>query len=421
MIEYLLFFIHGTLLLIFGICLSAAFAGIRGTKKNVICFAILCIVCGGLQIAALMLYGEMVVWKLYPIITHIPLILFLCIYYHKRLVTVIASVSTAYLCCQPAKWFGIVVFTFNGSEISEAVVQCCTLVIVGLLILKYLSPYLSEIFNKDGRSVCIFGSIPVVYYLFDYGTVIYTDLWSDNNRVAAEFMPFFLGAVFIMFCIIYHREYEQKADAQRAEQIVRVSARQHEKEMEALKRSEQEVKLLRHDMRLLLSSIALCIDNGDTEHAKEMISTYTSRIEGTKIKRFCKAELINYVLSDFEARCGAEDIEFKSTIEIGELGTDEMMFSSILSNALDNALNAQMNLAACEREVEVTMRSLNGKLLLSIENPTYMIPVFSDGMPVTNKEGHGYGTQSIRYMTERLGGKCQFTAQGKRFIVRIAI
>jgi sensor histidine kinase regulating citrate/malate metabolism len=126
-------------------------------------------------------------------------------------------------------------------------------------------------------------------------------------------------------------------------------------------------------------------------------------------------------LSDFAAKCHSKDISFLHTVELNDIYVDEILFASILSNALDNALNAQTQVPIAERQIRLTLRSSHGKLLLSVENPTVQIPVFSDGIPVTSRPGHGYGTQSIRYMTERLGGNCQFSIQGNLFVVRVII
>ena len=63
----------------------------------------------------------------------------------------------------------------------------------------------------------------------------------------------------------------------------------------------------------------------------------------------------------------------------------------------------------------------NGKLLLSIRNHFEEKIVFSDDIPVSNKVGHGYGTQSICYMTEKLGGNYQFMVEGNEFILRVII
>lgn len=44
-----------------------------------------------------------------------------------------------------------------------------------------------------------------------------------------------------------------------------------------------------------------------------------------------------------------------------------------------------------------------------------------DAMPQTQESGHGFGTQSIRYMTEKLKGNCQFVADEQYFILRIVL
>ena len=114
-------------------------------------------------------------------------------------------------------------------------------------------------------------------------------------------------------------------------------------------------------------------------------------------------------------------IEFNATVEIEEFSVDEILFSSIISNALDNALNAQADLPEANRQIKLMLKDSDGKLLLSVKNPFKERPVFIDGLPTSNRKGHGYGTQSIRYMTERLGGKCQFILQNNMFVLRVVL
>lgn len=110
---------------------------------------------------------------------------------------------------------------------------------------------------------------------------------------------------------------------------------------------------------------------------------------------------------------------FEHEVKIDHLAVDVNMFSAILSNALDNALDAQKELPQESRSVRLMLKTSGGKLLLSVENPIAAAPRFADGLPVSKKEGHGYGTQSIRYMTERLGGKWQFSVKESTFIQRL--
>ena len=422
MIQSLLTLLHYGCLLAFGMTLSAAFAQVQMLSRRNIrillgVFAALC----AIQLALMYLLGEDLVWLLYPLITHFPLMCVLCTLYRKHPLTALAAVCTAYLCCQPAKWMGILTLSLTHSAIAELLVRITVLGLMGFISLRWLSQSLSQLFTKDSRSICIFASVPVVYYLFDYITGIYTDLWTSYNRLTAEFLPFFLCFAFLMFCFAYHKQYEQKADAQRSEQIVRMTVTQQAKELEAVHRSMQEVRLLRHDIRLLLSSLALCIQEGDREKAREMIDSHIRRIDGTVYRRFCENDMLNYVLSDYYARCQADAVAFHYQLEVVRLGTDEVMFCSILSNALDNALNAQMLLPEDKRSIRLLIKHTGGKLLLSVVNPVLEAPVFSDGLPVSNRRDHGYGTQSIRYLSQRLGGNCQFCVENGMFITRVIL
>ena len=63
MMISLLFFIHYFLILLFGVYLSAAFAGIPFTKKNSLICLGFCFLCGVIQLAAYMAFSEDMVWK----------------------------------------------------------------------------------------------------------------------------------------------------------------------------------------------------------------------------------------------------------------------------------------------------------------------------------------------------------------------
>lgn len=421
MLESILTFLHGAIVLAFGITLSAAFAGLRFTKRNFLFFLGLFLFSGILQLIATVTVSETVVWKLYPLITHLPLILLLYFVWKKPLATAVAATFTAYLCCQPAKWFGVLMNQFTSSVEVELAARILCLLPVGYLAIFYLSSYLSDIFNKDTRSICIFGFVPTVYYIFDYVTVVYTNLWLSNIQVVMEFLPFFLAVMYMSFCFLYYKEYEQKAEAQRKEQIIRIAVEQQSKEIAAVQQIEQDIHLLRHDMRMFLSSLAISIENGNTDTAQEMIHSQITRIEGTKLQRFCNNNIVNYVISDYAARCKEDGISFQCAVKLDELKVDEIMFSSILSNALDNALNAQKLQQVDSRSITLMLKNSDGKLLLSVKNPVSQPVTFADGLPISGRRGHGYGAQSIRYITEKLGGNCQFFVQDDIFIFRAVL
>ena len=269
----------------------------------------------------------------------------------------------------------------------------------------------------------IFSSIPFMYYLFDYTVGIYTDLWDNHARLISEFLAFYLCVAFMSFCLIYYREYEQKMQTKRKHAIIQITVQQQAKEIDAIRKNNLETSLLRHDMRLLLSNLALSIQQNDPETALNLISGYVDQVESTNLHRYCKNDTVNYILTNFESKCRAAGVAFHTDLSLGELPVDEVMFASVLSNALDNALNAQANLPQSDRQIKLLLKDSAGKLLLSVRNPFHgsIVQDPITGAPLSSRDGHGYGTQSIRYMTERLSGKCQFTIQNNLFVLRVVI
>ena len=423
MIDEILFYVHHTLTLLVGVSLSAAFCGVRFTPRNVGIISAIFAFCGLSQLTAILLGNEQLVWQLYPLIVHVPLGIFLCLVFRKHPATVAASVALAYLCCQPSKWFGLLAGTF----IESATVIWLVRIVISLAtlywVLRSFARHIAEIFHKDIRSVLIFSSVPFVYYLFDYTVGVYTDLWKNHSRMVSEFLAFYLCVAFMAFCIVYYREYERKMHTKRKNALIEITVQQQAKEIEAIRKSELETSLLRHDMRLLLSNLALSIQKNDREAALNMISGYTAQVDAAALHRYCNNNTINYILANFESRCQAAGVTLQTDLEFDSLAVDEVMFASVLSNALDNALNAQAALPEGQRQIKLLLKDSDGKLLLSVRNPFQGTIALDQatGMPLATREGHGYGTQSILYLTEKLGGKCLFSIQDQVFILRIIL
>ena len=331
------------------------------------------------------------------------------------------SICTAYLFCQPAKWFGVMTFHFTRNSYAEYLARIITLLLVFTIVFFFLSEYMAKLFNKDTRSTLIFGITPVVYYVFDYTLSTYTGLWDAHTDVVVEFLPFFLGIVFLVFCLIYYKEYEQKEDAKRREQIIHLVVEEQKKELEAVKRSEHEIRLIRHDMRLFLANLSVSIEKADMGTAKKMISSYIAAIDATTVKNYCQNATINYTISAFAERCEKSQIQLLCQIDLEQFACDEIVLSTIISNGLDNAIRAQALLPVAERKIYLMLKEMNVKILLSIRNPFDKEPVFKDGLPISSRNGHGYGTQSISYLAERMGGSYQFLTEDRHFILRVII
>lgn len=94
---------------------------------------------------------------------------------------------------------------------------------------------------------------------------------------------------------------------------------------------------------------------------------------------------------------------------------------SLLSNGLENALHAVANLPADRKQISLYCGVRQNKLLIEIRNPCAGPIAMRDGLPISDREGHGYGCRSIQAIAQRNGGLCVFSAQQGQFLLQIML
>ncbi len=422
MFEYILEIIHYGVIMLFGIYLSAAFLGIRMNRGNILKLLGVAAILGILNTISFLSGGVEFTEQIYPVIMHLPLVLLFWKGYHYKLFPSALSVSIVYLCCQISNWIGV--FFLNVTE--QQWVYYGTRIIVNILmfflLLHFASAAIAELLRKDTKDIVIFGLIPFVYYLYDYAVTVYTKLFYSAGEVVTEFLGFMLCISYVLFLILYFKQYEEKMETEQQNKTMELQRIQSEKEVERMKRSEYTAAILRHDMRHFLNDIAGFVENGEKEQTLNYIHEVIAKVDSTAGKKYCTNKIVNMILSSYENKIKEEQIDFTYSIRIPQkLEYADSDISSILSNALENAIHAVMKLEAGERKIELDMRTHNDKLLISIRNTYGKKPRMADGLPVSRESGHGFGTQSIRYVAEKLKGNCQFGVDEKYFVLRIVL
>ena len=422
MINSVLELLHHAVTLLFGVYMSAAFLGIRMSRKNI---AILCefsAAVGAVSTLVFVSFGADFTTQVYPLIIHLPLILFLTFFYKYTPLCSTLSVLTAYLCCQISKWVGLAVLSITDAEWVYYSVRIVTTIVVFAVLIRYVSNATAQLIQKSREALLIFAILPFTYYFFDYATGVYTELIYSGEKVVSEFLGFALSIAYLLFLLVYFKQYEEKRETEQRSHILEMQREQYKREIEAQKRSANALSLLRHDMRHFCVAISTYIDSGEYDKAKEYISGIISYVDRTATHKFCKNEIVNMILSSYENVMEENRIDFKTSICIPErLPVSDVDLTSILSNALENAIHAVLPLEVEKRHITLHLRMDDGKLLISLKNTFAEKPVLTDGIPHSSKEGHGYGTQSIRYVTEKLKGNCQFSVKDDWFILRIVL
>jgi ribosomal protein S20 len=422
MLQFVIGMINNSTLLVFGIFVSAAILSIPFNKKNVVSLLVFCVFVNVLQYVSYANFGLRGAEWFYPFFTHLTSILLFCIYYKKRFVSSLFAVMSAYLFSQLSRWFSLLALAFSSRLWVSYGVRAAFTLLLGFLILRHYASSIAVILTKPRRTILIFSSLPIAYYLFDYIASVYTDLLYTGTEVVYEFLPFVLSVAYLIFGVVYFKEYEEKVEAEQHNQMMQMKRAQSEREIEAIKRSEYQVSLLRHDMRHFMSNIISYIEQGDAEKAKTYISDIISLTDETAMKKYCDNGIVNMILSSYENEIMAKDITFHYSIRIpADLPISDVDMTSILSNGMENAIHAVSIMDPARRKISLDIRMSDDKLLLAIKNPFDHSVDMVNGVPRAREEGHGLGTHSIKYITEKLNGHCQFLAQDGLFVLRVVI
>lgn len=416
--------LNGTAVAIFGMILSAAFCDINWSRKKYIIMT-------GSMVGLLAVQGIIIYFMetemvriLYPVITHLPLMLILFMF-TKRRIWAMGVVLTAYLCCQVRRWIALAITAVLGGgammqEISEFIITIPLL----LLLLSYISPAVRSISYGTTWVQSQFCLIPAVYYVFDYITHIYTNLMTTGNPVVAEFMSFVCSIAYLIFVL---RSSEEKWTRNQLEQIqdsLNLQIAQAVREIDTLRESQEKTKEYRHDMRHHMQYLSFCIENEKLEHAKEYIQKICSEIEANKVITFCENEAANLIFSAFAGRAEEYNIPMCIKAQISKnIHVTESDLCVLLSNAMENALHACQDLSekGIEGKIEVVAFEKNKKLFLQFINSCDSNITFVQGIPVTNQPNHGIGVRSICALVERYAGIYTFEVEDRKFILRVSL
>lgn len=408
----------------FGMVLSAAFCDIFWTRKKVLAMT------GG--IAAILLFQGIIYFGIdsniiegiYPLITHIPLAILLCILSRKWLWPVI-SVLTAYLCCQIRRWLALlIVAVLAGDSIMQDIAELIMTLPILLILLWCIAPAVRSVSHYPISFQCLFGVVPALYYGFDYLTRIYTNLLLDGVLVAVEFMPFVCSVAYLFILVRTSKVQRVYSWLEQTQAILNMQIEQAVREIAALRESQEKTSVYRHDMRHHMQYLSSCIENEQLKQAQVYIQEICSEIEANKITIFCENEAANLIFSTFKKRADDSDIFMQVRAEIPQMiPVSENDLCVLLSNALENALHACKDQKDKGHEgiIEVTVYVKNKKLFLQITNTCGKDITFAGGIPVTNRSGHGIGVRSICAIVERYEGIYSFLAEDEKFILRVSI
>ncbi len=407
----------------FGVALSAEFAGATLQRHAVAKLAAFTVASMLVQLLCLTAFGLKTTYELYPLVVHLPLVAFLATAFRRPWISSAVSVLSAYLCCQIPRWIAETAYLIWDDGLIRNLAHIAALAVTYVLLHRFAVEPMRKLLAQSRQSALLLGVFPLFYYLFDYGSTVYSSLLYSGNAFVVQFMPSLMACAYFLFLLVYASKAEQHESARREQELLSFQLRQSKAEYIALRRMQDQARKYRHDLRHHLSLLQGFAETGDVQSIKEYICGLNGSLDACTPKRYCKNDVVDLLLSGFEGR--AHDAGVTLLVEADlpeELPISDIDLCSLVSNGLENAvLAAEQVSGPSRRTVDAKLRFRQKNLLMSIQNPFEGPILFKEGLPVASQEGHGFGTRSIASIAKRYGGYASFSAEDSLFTLRVML
>ena len=413
------------LVLIFGIIASFYLADYPfPAHKRAYCLTII-----GFSLMELIFYlilGEDVLYKCYPLLIHLPLILLIRFVLHRNFFVSVIAVSSAYLLCTPRKMFGTLgAFFFDYDPFIADIVAILVTIPLLWLIIRFLSPYIIRLKYENQTILFLFCLLPMAYYVLKYAFTVYTSLLYTGGFIIADFLDSFIVFLYCILSIYVIDITGKKKKAEQENLLLTAVTIQSRKEISQLSQLQRQSAIYRHDLRHHLHFLESCIMQDKKEDALKYIQEIGVSLSQSTITQYCNNEALNLILSFYADSAKEKQIRFSVSVTASSFSAFQITdLCSLLSNGLENAIHAcTLSEDPAKRYMQLKIYEKNGQLCISLVNSCKDSPVFQNGIPLSpNKEqGHGYGVQSMISVVDKYHGNCRFFTTDGEFRFQAAL
>jgi len=221
----------------------------------------------------------------------------------------------------------------------------------------------------------------------------------------------------------YQEIFGQKAELEYRLQELQEETEYIRKQEAEIKNLHQNVRQLKHDMKNHFMVIASYLIEENYVDAKEYISQILDKLNTMHSYVETGNSLLNHILNEKLEYAKGQGITVKAEIE--NLAFERMKsidFSALLSNMLDNAIEACVTEES--PEIQISIKKNRGYETISVKNKITQ-SVFAENPHLeTSKEnsmGHGMGVLKIKSIVETYGGMFDFYEEEGFFCVSVFI
>ncbi len=187
--------------------------------------------------------------------------------------------------------------------------------------------------------------------------------------------------------------------------------------------SVEETRHARHDMRHHINAIAALTKQQSWQELEKYLAAVQESIPNTDLM-FCKNSVINGVASHYGVLFQTHEIPYTFELDLPpSTPIPEIDLCVILSNLLENALEASLHTKVSKRNVHVRAHMHSEHvILLTVENTFDIEPKEKNGIFQSSKRrGEGTGIRSVVRIVDKTGGYSRFSYENGVFFADIML
>ena len=214
---------------------------------------------------------------------------------------------------------------------------------------------------------------------------------------------------------------QDKAKLESDASLMEIAAKNMKERLQLTESSMQKDRIMRHDRRHFEALLYQLLEEGNIEEVKKYLAERLA-MEPQPVMKYCENTTVNAAISHYMACAKMENIAMTVSANIPSgLSVNELELAIVISNLLENAINACRKLPETDRYLKLTAK-YKIQLLLEIENSCdRKVALDEDGYPFSKDENHGIGTRSVLAFVNKTDSEICYLAEGTRFRVRMIL
>lgn len=185
----------------------------------------------------------------------------------------------------------------------------------------------------------------------------------------------------------------------------------------------QEIRILRHDMKRYFVTYLQLMRDGQYE----LVERDMEQVLGKKLEKnyvmYTRNPILNAVITEKAKRCREKQIAFE--VNAGEECEIEAMDIAImLSNLVDNAIEAEQKEKPDAREIKLYIQITENMLHLIVQNyVSQSVLTHNPELSTTkgNSKMHGIGLVGVKSLVKQMGGEIEIGEEQDMFMVHVCI